>query len=104
MISFATNGAIALLKLFRMNKVALSNTSSSLLSVYSIISLIFSAVLQGNNPEVNTLFSLSKPSDQAASKLADRHVYASMFKTFKVKQRIDMNTRNQLLPRISHIL
>lgn len=64
-----------------MNRVALSNTSSSLLSVYSIW-LIFSAVLQENNPEVNTLFSLSKPSDQAASKLADRHAYASMFKTF----------------------
>lgn len=61
-----------------MNRVVPGNTSSSLFSVYSIMLLIFSAVLQENNPEVNTLFSLSKPSDQAASKLADRHVYASI--------------------------
>lgn len=52
--------------------------TSSLLSVYSIILLIFSAVLQENTPEVNALFSLSKTSDPAASKLVDRHVSASM--------------------------
>lgn len=50
--------------------------TSSLLSVYSIILPIFSAVLQENTSEENALFSLSKPSDQAVSKLVDRHVSA----------------------------
>lgn len=58
----------------------------SLLSAYSMLLLIFSAVLQENTPELNSSFSLSEPSDQAVPKLVDRRVSASVrLKQYKVK-------------------
>lgn len=71
------------------------NRTSSLLLVYSVILLIFSAVLQENTPEVNALFSLSKPSDQAVSKLVCRRVSATVcLKHTKLSQNINEHQKS----------
>lgn len=70
--------------------------TSSLLLVYSIILLILCSAAE-NTSEVNALHSLSKPSDQAVSKLVDGHLPANVcLKPIKLSQN-QMNTRNQLL-------